>query len=58
MLDAPGQAFHDPVADAVLFHTLERLLITSDTHRLMKLPQQINDPLFAAAVAEQVRAVV
>ena len=58
MLDAPGQAFHDPVADAVLFDTLERLFVVSDTHRLIRLPHHINDPLFAAAVAEQVRAVV
>lgn len=58
MLDAPGQAFHDPAADAVLFDTLERLFISSDTHRLIQLPHHINDPLFAAAVAEQVRAVV
>lgn len=58
MLDAPGQAFHDPAADAVLFDTLERLFVVSDTHRLLKLPQHINDPLFAAAVAEQLRAVV
>ena len=58
MLDAPGQAFHDPVTDAVLFDTLERLFVVSDTHRLIRLPHHINDPLFAAAVAEQVRAVV
>lgn len=58
MLDAPGQAFHDPVADAVLFDTLERLFVVSDNHRLIRLPHHINDPLFAAAVAEQVRAVV
>jgi uncharacterized protein (UPF0261 family) len=58
MIDAPGQAFHDPAADAVLFDTLERLFVVSDTHRLLKLPHHINDPLFAAAVAEQLRAVV
>ncbi len=58
MLDAPGQAFHDPAADAVLFDTLERLFVVSDNHRLIRLPHHINDPLFAAAVAEQVRAVV
>lgn len=58
MIDAPGKAFHDPVANAVLFDTLERLFVASDAHRLLKLPQHINDPLFAAAVAEQLRAVV
>jgi uncharacterized protein (UPF0261 family) len=58
MIDAPGRAFQDPVADAVLFDTLERLFVTTDTHRLLKLPQHINDPAFAAAVAEQLREVV
>ncbi len=58
MIDAPGLAFHAPEANAVLFDTLERLFEASDTHRLVKLPQHINDPAFAAAVAEQVRAVV
>ncbi|MGE0350587.1 Tm-1-like ATP-binding domain-containing protein [Hydrogenophaga sp.] len=58
MIDAPGQPFHDPAADAVLFQTLERLFVASDTHRLIKLPHHINDPAFAAAVAEQVRAVL
>ena len=58
MIDAPGLAFHDPAADAVLFDTLERLFEVNDTHRLLKLPHHINDPAFAEAVAEQVRAVV
>lgn len=58
MIDAPGQPFHDPAADAVLFDTLERLFTVTDTHRLVQLPHHINDPAFAAAVAEQVRAVV
>ncbi|OSZ73102.1 Tm-1-like ATP-binding domain-containing protein [Hydrogenophaga sp. IBVHS1] len=58
MIDAPGQPFHDPAADAVLFNTLERLFTVTDTHRLIQLPHHINDPAFAVAVAEQVRAVV
>ncbi len=58
MIDAPGQPFHAPETNAVLFQTLERLFKVSDTHRLLKLPHHINDPAFAAAVAEQVRAVV
>jgi uncharacterized protein (UPF0261 family) len=58
MIDAPGQPFHDPAANAVLFDTLGRLFSSSDTHRLIQLPHHINDPRFAAAVAEQVRAVV
>ncbi len=58
MIDAPGQPFHDPAVDAVLFDTLEQGFEASDTHRLIRLPHHINDPAFAAAVAEQVRAVV
>ncbi|HEX5739584.1 MAG TPA: Tm-1-like ATP-binding domain-containing protein [Hydrogenophaga sp.] len=58
MLDAPGQPFYDPTADAVLFDTLERLFVVSDTHRLTRLPHHINDPAFAAVVAEEVRAVL
>ena len=58
MLDAPGQPFYDPTADAVLFDTLERLFVVSDTHRLTRLPHHINAPAFAAVVADEVRAVV
>ncbi len=58
MIDAPGQPFHDPEADAVLFDTLERLFVVSDTHRLLRLPQHINDPQFAESVAQEVRAVL
>jgi uncharacterized protein (UPF0261 family) len=58
MIDAPGQPFHDPAADAVLFDTLERLFQISDTHQLIRLPHHINDPAFAEAVAGQVRAVL
>lgn len=58
MIDAPGQPFHDPVADAVLFDTLERLFVQSDTHRLIRLPHHINHVAFAEAVADHVRAVV
>ena len=47
-----------PAADAVLFDTLERLFVVSDTHRLLRLPQHINDPQFAEAVALEVRAVL
>ncbi|MCV0438326.1 MAG: Tm-1-like ATP-binding domain-containing protein [Hydrogenophaga sp.] len=58
MIDAPGQPFHDPAADAVLFDTLKRLFVVSDTHLLIRLPHHINDPAFAEAVAGQVRAVL
>ena len=58
MLDAPGQPFHDPAADAVLFDTLERCFIESDAHRLIRLPHHINEAAFASALAEHLRAVL
>jgi uncharacterized protein (UPF0261 family) len=51
-LDAPGQAFHDPEADAALFTALEKTVRQTATRRLVRLPQHINDPAFAAAVVE------
>jgi uncharacterized protein (UPF0261 family) len=50
LLDAPGQPFHDPVADAALFDELERVLVQTPTRRLVRLPLAINDPAFAAAL--------
>jgi uncharacterized protein (UPF0261 family) len=51
-LDAPGQAFHDPVADGALFDELEASLKQTPSRRLVRLPYHINDPLFAAALVE------
>ena len=58
MIDAPGQPFHDPNADAVLFEPLERLFVQSETHRLLALPHHINDPAFSDAVAVQLRQIL
>jgi len=52
-LDAPGQPFWDPQADAALFDSLEAELEQTGRRKLMRLPYHINDPEFAqAAVAE------
>lgn len=48
-LDAPGQAFHDPTADAALFDAIERDFETTTTHQLIRLPHNINDPEMADA---------
>ncbi len=56
MLDAPGQPFHDPEANAALFDTLTEHFQPSARHRLIRLPLHINEPAFAAAVADEVRA--
>lgn len=50
MLDAPGQAFWDPDADAALSGALERDLVPSDDRRLIRSPHHINDPEFADAL--------
>jgi uncharacterized protein (UPF0261 family) len=48
-LDAPGQAFHDPEADAALFAAVEK-----DTRPglVRRVPHHINDPAFADAVLD------
>jgi uncharacterized protein (UPF0261 family) len=51
-LDAPGQPFHDPDADAALFETLERTVRPTATRQIVRLPFHINDAAFAAALAE------
>ena len=56
-LDAPGQAFHDPEADAALFGALETTLRQTSARRLLRLPFHINDPQFSAALVENFRAI-
>jgi len=48
-LDAPGQAFWDPGADAALFNTFEAELHQTTRRKLLRLPCHINDPQFAEA---------
>jgi uncharacterized protein (UPF0261 family) len=57
-LDAPGQAFHDPQADAELFDSIEKTLTQTSARRLIRLPLHINDPAFSAALADEFRAIV
>lgn len=49
LLDAPGQPFWDPEADAALFRTLEDEVVQTDRRRLVRVPHAINHPAFAAA---------
>jgi uncharacterized protein (UPF0261 family) len=51
-LDAPGQAFFDPAADAALFDTLAAEFRPTDQRRLVRVPYHINDPRFAEIAAE------
>jgi uncharacterized protein (UPF0261 family) len=57
-LDAPGQPFHDPEADAALFDAIENAIEKTSARRLLRLPLHINDPQFAAALVENFREIV
>lgn len=57
-LDAPGQAFHDPHADAALFDALEESLKQTASRHLTRLPLHINDPEFCTALVRNFREIV
>ena len=50
MIDAPGQPFHDPEADEALMSTLEEKVDQTADRVLTRVPFNINDEGFAAAV--------
>ncbi|MCL4765120.1 MAG: Tm-1-like ATP-binding domain-containing protein [Hyphomicrobiaceae bacterium] len=52
-IDAPGEPFHDPEADAALFEALRRTVRITEQRKLIDVPHHINDPAFAAAVVAQ-----
>ena len=54
-LDAPGMAFHDPEADRALFDALDQTVRRTERRRLLRLPCNINDPAFAAALVAALR---
>ncbi|QOZ46331.1 ABC transporter permease [Bradyrhizobium sp. CCBAU 53340] len=54
-LDARGQPFWDPEADAALFRALERNVRQTANRQLIRMPKNINDPDFAAAVVSAFR---
>jgi uncharacterized protein (UPF0261 family)/ABC-type branched-subunit amino acid transport system ATPase component len=55
-LDAPGQPFHDPEADAVLFRALDQTVRQTTNRQLIRVKRHINDPEFASAVVTAFRA--
>jgi uncharacterized protein (UPF0261 family) len=57
-IDAPGQVFFDPKADAALFAAIEESFVISDRHQLVRVPHHINDPAFAQVVVKHVREVI
>ncbi|KIT16233.1 ABC transporter permease [Jannaschia aquimarina] len=54
-LDAPGQPFHDAAARKALFDALDRTVLSTANRQLIRRPEHINDPAFAAAVVEAFR---
>jgi len=56
-LDAPGQAFWDPAADAALFEAIESHLVQTAKRRLIRVPHHINDPQFARIAVAQFQAI-
>ena len=52
MIDAEGQPFHDPEADAALFDALRDGLEGSSVE-LVELDNNVNDEEFAMAMAEK-----
>jgi uncharacterized protein (UPF0261 family) len=52
MLDAPGQPFHDPMADAALFNAIERTLRRTRDRRIKRIACHINDPEFSHSLVE------
>ena len=57
LYDQPGRPFHDPQADAALFKSISENLRVTGNRRLIRLPYNINDPPFAAALVESFREI-
>jgi uncharacterized protein (UPF0261 family)/ABC-type branched-subunit amino acid transport system ATPase component len=49
-IDKPGQPFHDPEADRVLFTTIEQHFRAGAQRKLIRQPHHINDNAFADAL--------
>ncbi|QIG94760.1 ABC transporter permease [Bradyrhizobium sp. 6(2017)] len=54
-LDAPGQPFWDPDADAALFGALERTVRQTGNRQIIRIKRNINDPEFTAAIVSAFR---
>jgi uncharacterized protein (UPF0261 family) len=56
-IDAPGQPFHDPDADAALFDSLESTVDQTEQRKLIRLPFHINDRQFSDALVDSFREI-
>jgi uncharacterized protein (UPF0261 family)/ABC-type branched-subunit amino acid transport system ATPase component len=57
-LDAPGQPFWDPEADAALFRAFDQTVRQTSNRQLIRLKGNINDPEFAAAIVAAFRSLI
>lgn len=56
-IDAPGQPFHDPEADKALFAAIRSGWMAAPNRKLIEIDANINDPKFAASVADALREI-
>jgi uncharacterized protein (UPF0261 family) len=56
-LDAPGQPFWDPAADAAFFDTLASEFRPTEHRKLVRVPCHINDSLFAETAVKEFLAI-
>lgn len=56
-IDAPGQPFHDPLADEALFSAIRAGWKSAANRRLVEIDAHINDPAFAEALVESFHAI-
>ncbi len=57
-IDVPGQPFHDPEADAALFHAIRSGWKAAPHRKLIDVDAHINDAVFADCVAEAFHEIV
>jgi uncharacterized protein (UPF0261 family) len=57
MLDAPGQAFHDPQADEALFAAIEATVRITPQRQVIRMPGNINDDTFVQTVVSAFLAI-
>jgi uncharacterized protein (UPF0261 family)/ABC-type branched-subunit amino acid transport system ATPase component len=57
LLDAPGQPFHDPEADAALFEAILKSVRQTPQRRVERVRGNINDPAFIEAVIAAFRSI-
>lgn len=57
MLDAPGQAFHDPQADEALFAAIEATVRVTPQRQVIRMPGNINDDTFVQTVVSAFLAI-